>query len=101
MMESVAPDPRRWWALALLCGAFLMVILDAAIVTLALIPVLLPESRAATVRRSYDPAGALTITGALVLLVYAVVEAPDTGWTSAQTIGLFAGSAALLGTFGL
>ena len=29
-------DPRRWWALALLCGAFLMVILDAAIVIVAL-----------------------------------------------------------------
>src|SRR5499426_1449736 len=33
---STAPDPRRWWALALLCGAFFMVILDAAIVTVAL-----------------------------------------------------------------
>src|SRR4029453_4127619 len=31
-----ALDPRRWWALALLCGAFFMVILDAAIVTVAL-----------------------------------------------------------------
>jgi MFS family permease len=30
------PDPRRWWALALLCGAFFMVILDAAIVIVAL-----------------------------------------------------------------
>ena len=30
------PDPRRSWALALLCGAFFMVILDAAIVTVAL-----------------------------------------------------------------
>src|SRR5262244_2014289 len=30
------PDSRRWWALALLCGAFFMVILDAAIVTVAL-----------------------------------------------------------------
>ena len=29
------PDPRRWRALALLCGAFFMVILDAAIVTVA------------------------------------------------------------------
>jgi hypothetical protein len=26
----IQPDPRRWWALALLCGAFFMVILDAA-----------------------------------------------------------------------
>jgi MFS family permease len=30
------PDPRRWWALALLCGAFFMVLLDAAIVLVAL-----------------------------------------------------------------
>jgi MFS family permease len=33
---QTTPDPRRWWALALLCGAFFMVILDAAIVTVAL-----------------------------------------------------------------
>jgi MFS family permease len=46
---------------------------------LALSPVLLRESRAALTRRSYDPARALTITGALVLLVYAVVEAPGAG----------------------
>src|SRR3989442_8093988 len=31
-----APDPRRWRALALLCGAFFMVILDATIVLVAL-----------------------------------------------------------------
>jgi hypothetical protein len=30
------PDPRRWWALALRCGAFFMVILDATIVLVAL-----------------------------------------------------------------
>jgi MFS family permease len=30
------PDPRRWWALALLCGAFFMAILDAAIALVAL-----------------------------------------------------------------
>src|SRR4029450_7849672 len=35
-MQKTALDPRRWWALALLCGAFLMVILDAAIVIVAL-----------------------------------------------------------------
>ena len=69
------------------------------LIAVALCPVLLPESRAALARRSYDPAGALTITGALVLLVYAVVEAPSAGWTSAQTLLLFAGSAALLGAF--
>src|SRR5262245_62338997 len=43
MMEPSAPialestlDPRRWWALALLCGAFFMVILDGTIVLVAL-----------------------------------------------------------------
>jgi hypothetical protein len=30
-----APRPRRWKALALLCGAFFMVILDGAIVIVA------------------------------------------------------------------
>jgi EmrB/QacA subfamily drug resistance transporter len=68
---------------------------------LALSPLLLRESRAALERRSYDPAGALTITGALVLLVYAVVEAPDVGWGDAQTILLVAGSAALLAAFAM
>jgi EmrB/QacA subfamily drug resistance transporter len=66
---------------------------------LALSPVLLRESRAATTRRSYDPAGALTVTTALVLLVYAIVEAPDVGWTAARTIVLLAAAAALLALF--
>jgi EmrB/QacA subfamily drug resistance transporter len=68
---------------------------------LALSPLLLRESRAALTRRSYDPAGALTITGALVLLVYALVEAPDAGWGDVRTIFLFAGSAVLLAAFAL
>ena len=68
---------------------------------LALSPLLLRESRAAVTRRSYDPAGALTITGALVLLVYAVVEAPNVGWGGTRTILLFAGSAVLLAAFAL
>jgi cyanate permease len=34
--ERITPDPRRWWALALLCGAFFMVVLDATIVLVAL-----------------------------------------------------------------
>jgi EmrB/QacA subfamily drug resistance transporter len=66
---------------------------------LALSPVLLRESRAATGKRSYDPFGALTITGALALLVYALVEAPDVGWGDPQTVLLLGGSAALLGAF--
>jgi EmrB/QacA subfamily drug resistance transporter len=68
---------------------------------LALSPRLLRESRGALTRRSYDPAGALTITAALVLLVYALVEAPDVGWGDVQTILLVAGSVVLLVAFAL
>jgi EmrB/QacA subfamily drug resistance transporter len=75
--------------------------IPVGLVALALSPLLLRESRAATTARSYDPAGALTITGALALLVYAIVDAPDTGWGDAQTIALLAGSAALLAAFAL
>ena len=66
---------------------------------LALSPLLLRESRAELTRRSYDSAGSLTITGALGVLVYAVVEAPDVGWGDARTILLLAGSAVFLAVF--
>jgi EmrB/QacA subfamily drug resistance transporter len=65
----------------------------------ALSPVLLQESRAREGARSFDVTGAATITAALVVLVYAVVEAPDEGWASAQTLGLLAGSLALTALF--
>ena len=68
---------------------------------LALSRRLLRESREALARRSYDPAGALTITGALLLLVYAVVKAPSVGWGDVRTILLFAGSAVLVAAFAL
>jgi EmrB/QacA subfamily drug resistance transporter len=66
---------------------------------LALSPVLLGESRDLTRRRSFDVAGATTITTALVVFIYALSEAPDAGWTSAQTIGLVMGAAVLVGVF--
>jgi EmrB/QacA subfamily drug resistance transporter len=72
--------------------------IPVAVGLLVLSPVLLGESREPG-RRRFDPAGATTITAGLVLLVYAVVEAPEAGWTSAQTIGLLIGSAALLALF--
>ncbi len=61
-------------------------------------PVLLRESRDVE-RWSYDISGAATSTVALVAIVYAVGQAPVTGWASAQTAGLFAAAAALLGLF--
>jgi EmrB/QacA subfamily drug resistance transporter len=73
--------------------------LPVAVAVLALCPALLPESRAPVDRPVYDVAGAVTITAALVLLVYAVSEAPDVGWSDPQTIGSIAAAVALGAAF--
>jgi EmrB/QacA subfamily drug resistance transporter len=49
--------------------------------------------------RRFDVPGAVTVTAAMLLLVYAVVGAPQVGWASVRTIGSFAGAAALLAAF--
>jgi MFS family permease len=51
------------------------------------------------VRRSFDFAGAITLTAGMLLLVRTIVEAPDTGWGDPATIGGIAIAAALLATF--
>src|SRR4051795_675018 len=60
---------------------------------------LLPESRDASVARTFDVPGALTVTGGLALLMYTLVDAPNAGWGSTRTITLFALAAALLISF--
>jgi EmrB/QacA subfamily drug resistance transporter len=52
-------------------------------------------------RRRFDLPGAVTVTAAMLLLVAAVVGAPQSGWTSAATLGSFAGAAVLLAAFGV
>ena len=59
----------------------------------------MPESRDETAERSFDVAGAVSVTGGLMTLVYAIVEAQQDGWTSARTLGLFALAAVLLVAF--
>src|SRR3954452_25071514 len=46
-----------------------------------------------------DLAGALTSTASLLVLVYAVVDAPNRGWGSAATIGSLVVSVALMAAF--
>jgi EmrB/QacA subfamily drug resistance transporter len=58
-----------------------------------------PESRADLGHRRFDAAGAITVTGGLALLVYAISKAPDVGWGSARTIVLLIVAAAILGLF--
>jgi EmrB/QacA subfamily drug resistance transporter len=70
-----------------------------AAVVAALSPVFLRESRGQVGKRRFDVAGAVTITAALVALVYAVVEAPAVGWADGQTLGLLAAAAVLTVAF--
>jgi len=65
----------------------------------AIAPVLLAESRSESETRTFDVAGAVSITGALSILVYALVDATNAGWGSTQTIGLLGLSALLLAAF--
>jgi EmrB/QacA subfamily drug resistance transporter len=60
---------------------------------------LVPESRDDHAAKNYDIAGAVTVTGGLMSLVYAIVKAETDGWTSATTIGFFILAAILLGSF--
>ncbi|MFI5793550.1 MFS transporter [Streptomyces sp. NPDC051677] len=48
---------------------------------------------------TFDVTGAVTVTAAMLLLVYSIVEAPDAGWTSPRTLGTFAASVVLLAVF--
>ncbi len=64
-----------------------------------LAPRLLPESRDEVEERSFDVAGAVTVTAGLSLLVYALVDANQAGWGSARTITLIAIGVALLAAF--
>ncbi len=63
-----------------------------------LAPLLLRESRDASVRR-FDVPGAVFVTAGLSALVYAITRAGQDGWVAAPTIGFFAASLALLAAF--
>ena len=58
-----------------------------------------PESRAELGHHRFDAWGAVTVTGGLALLVYAISKAPDVGWGSARTILLLIASVAILAVF--
>jgi EmrB/QacA subfamily drug resistance transporter len=69
------------------------------VVALLLVRRVVPESRADSARRRYNALGAVTVTGALVLLAYGIAEAPQVGWGAARTIAELAAAVALLGAF--
>jgi EmrB/QacA subfamily drug resistance transporter len=61
--------------------------------------ILIPGGKGLETAARLDVAGAITVTTALILAVYAIVNGNDAGWTSAQTLGLLAAAVVLLGAF--
>ncbi|WP_433714018.1 MFS transporter [Nocardia sp. CA-084685] len=68
-----------------------------AIVALIAVPALMPAAPARS--GSVDLLGSATVTAGLAAAVYAIVQAPEVGWTSGRTGGVFAVAAALLAGF--
>src|SRR5918994_1996675 len=58
-----------------------------------------PESRIEDARGGFDLAGAASVTGGLVALVYAIMQAGSEGWTSSATLGFTALAVVLLAAF--
>ena len=60
---------------------------------------IVPESKDEHVHQGYDLAGAITVTGGLMVLVYGLVHSASHGWGSGQTIVSFIAAAVLLTAF--
>src|SRR5262245_58560635 len=58
-----------------------------------------PESRDEHAHKSFDLAGAVTVTAGLIALVYGIVKAQEKGWISLHTGGFFVLAVVLLGAF--
>jgi EmrB/QacA subfamily drug resistance transporter len=69
------------------------------IAVMAVTPLVLRESHADLKHRHFDFAGAASITGGLMLLVYALTRATQHGWATTETIGLLAASTVLVASF--
>ncbi len=80
-------------------GGIFLVNLPIGVAVYVLCHVLLQDGRGQAQTGRLDVAGAATVTTSLMLAVYAIVNGNEAGWTSMQSIGLLAASAALLAIF--
>lgn len=76
-----------------------LVNIPVGIAVLALSRRLLPAGRVSEEGASLDVAGAVCVTLALLLAVYAIVNGNEAGWASEQTIGLLGAASVLMGLF--
>jgi EmrB/QacA subfamily drug resistance transporter len=77
----------------------LWVNVPVSLIAFVLSPRLLAETRMEGEKRVFDVAGAVTVTAALSILVYALVDANNAGWGSTRTIGLIVLSVLLMAAF--
>ncbi|MEV4331290.1 MFS transporter [Streptomyces sp. NPDC049597] len=79
----------------------LTMLLPAPIALIALVAGvrLIPRSSREDSGKGYDLPGAVTGTLSMLLLVFTVVQAPEVGWASAQTLLSFTATAILLAAF--
>lgn len=89
VLGGVLTDYISWhWVFFVNIPVVLLILLLARIVV--------HEGRSQVSERSYDIAGALTVTGGLLLLVYTITQANQPGATTLKTSGLLALALALL-----
>jgi EmrB/QacA subfamily drug resistance transporter len=81
-----------WW------GSVFLALVPVALVAAVLAVALVPESRQPDASR-LDLPGLVTSSGAIGLLVYTIIEAPQRGWASGLTIGGFVVTAVIAGLF--
>jgi EmrB/QacA subfamily drug resistance transporter len=92
LLGGILTDTLNWhW--------IFLVNVPVGILVVILSVTLIPAARIETGARRLDIAGAVTVTAALMLAVYAIVNGNGVGWVTARTLGLLAVSGALLVTF--
>jgi len=69
------------------------------VAALVLVPRMVPESFSGSGPRRYDAWGAVSVTASLLVLVYAISQAPVAGWTAFRTVAMLAGGVALFVLF--
>jgi EmrB/QacA subfamily drug resistance transporter len=92
LLGGVLTDVLNWhW--------IFLVNLPVGVAVVALTLMLIPGGSGQEGDRRLDVAGAVTVTTALMLAVYAIVNGNDVGWATTRTLGLLAASSVLLAVF--